>query len=90
MITGYTYELWNGKDAVGTYTSMTPLMGHFIQVPYLSSFKQKTNRKIQIVTCRIGIRKISDNGVDRTYRTFIDVRRKSMRQIEILKQGQKF
>lgn len=80
----YLYELWNGKEVVGHYGSIWPLMGTHIRIFEMSELKQPYGVKPKSIECPISYRIVSDNKIDRVMRTVIDVRRKSKRQIEIL------
>jgi hypothetical protein len=82
----YVYDLWNGKEVVGTYSSMSELAGNTLIVPYLSEFKQGYNKKIKNIKLPLIVRVVSVNihRGEVTYRLALDVRRKSKRQIAFL------
>lgn len=83
----YSYELWDGKRSLGVYSTMFPLKGMFLVIPEVSTFKQPYNRKLKEIKLPIIYRIVEDNGVDCLTRRVLDVRRKSKRQIEIIKKG---
>lgn len=80
----YRYELWNGKEVVGHYSTATELKGNFLAVPEMSVFKQPYRSKTKHIEVPLAVRLIYKKGTDYTYRTFLDVRRKSKRQIELI------
>lgn len=81
MAQSYVYELFNGKTAIGTITLMAPVIGKGINIPTVTPF----GTKWETVFLKIGYRQISDNGVDYTIRRYLDVRKKSKRQIDLIK-----
>lgn len=85
MPTIYMYELWNGKKSLGHYVTQSRLIGKELHVPMYGCLKQPYNKKWEIIKVPIIYRLMKDNGVDCTMRRCLDVRRKSKRQIEILK-----
>lgn len=85
MNLGYRYELWDGHNVIGHIFSQFKLMGREIVIPEVSIFKQKYDTKHKNIKCPIVIRIVYDNGMDTLLRKVIYVRRKSKRQIEILK-----
>ena len=85
MLTGYTYELWNGKKVVGHKTTMYPLLAEKFRQLEVSIFEQKYGQTPREIIVSISRRLLTDNGVDITYRRILDVSRKSKRQIKILK-----
>ncbi len=87
MVTGYNYELWNGREVVGVYNSMSPLFGDYLVVPQLSIYKQPYNRKMKLDKFNLEARYIKVSHSDTLIRIVIDVRRKSKRQIERLCKG---
>lgn len=87
MITGYEYELWNGKEVVGKVYSDCPIFliaGEFIEFPEKPILKQVYGRKIKTVKFKIMLRTF-ETYRDITSRVCIDVRHKSKRQIDLLK-----
>lgn len=90
MVTGYTYELWDGKEVIGHFFSLHQIYGLYLVVPTVSTLKQSYYKKSEEIKVPILHRVIYDNGVDITIRKVLDVRKKSKRQIEILKQGNKY
>lgn len=86
MPTWYTYELWNGKAVLGTITLKYPLRGRYFIVPTISELKREYNKTYEEIEVPTTFRVVSDNGVDRLIRMCLDVRRKSKRQIEIIRQ----
>lgn len=89
MSTNYTYELWNGTKVVGHYTSPYKLSGKFLTISELSTLKQPYNKKLSTNTFNLTFRLLPSDGISFTYRTVIDVRRKSVRQIKLLCEGYK-
>jgi hypothetical protein len=87
MNTGYSYELWNGKAVVGHFNTFTPLYGKFLVIPSIPLLKQPYGKKIVEVCVPVTTRFVSDDGVDIVVRRVLDVRKKSKKQIEILKKG---
>ena len=81
----YTYELWNGKKVVGTVTMFTEACGKYMIFCEQSILKQMYSRKTKEIKVPIAYRFISDDGVDHVMRKVLDVRKKSKRQIEIIK-----
>lgn len=73
----YTYKLYNGKKELGALTFKEPLQANFVELPHNSS-------KYETIKLLIRARTISDNGVDIVIRRYLDVRRKSRRQISLL------
>lgn len=87
MNTGYEYELWNGKEVVGKVYADYPMSlasGDFLEIPEVPIFKQKYGCKVKTVRFKLRCRTI-ESYRDITYRLCIDVRRKSKRQIDLLK-----
>lgn len=72
----YTYELWNGKEVVGTIDIRNPIMGVNFTI---MSYRYKD------ITMPVRTRVVSDDGVDVVLRRVLDVSRKGKRQIEFLK-----
>lgn len=84
MITGYKYELWDGKKVIGYHQSFSLYSGKYLVIPELSEFKRPYNRKLKEFKVPIIMRIVSNSGIDVHLRTVLDVRRKSRRQIKIL------
>jgi len=83
----YEYELWNGKEVVGKVYADWPMAlaaGDFLEIPEVSMFKQKYGCKVKTVRFNLRYRTIECYR-DITSRLCIDVRRKSKRQIDLLK-----
>ncbi len=85
MPTKYTYELWNGKKVVGTVTLFTMALGKYMVFYDQSILKQMYGSKTKEIKVPIAYRFISDDGIDNVMRKVLDVRRKSKRQIAIIK-----
>lgn len=85
MIRIYKYELWNGHRVMGEYCTTSPLLGKNLVLPTISELKRPYNRKIIDITIPIITRCVKNDGVDYTIRRCLDVRKKSKRQIEIIK-----
>lgn len=81
----YHYELWNGKRVLGYYRTLFPLRGTSLTICETSILESSSNKKLRTFSVPFGLRVISDDGMDRTVRTVLDVRRKSKRQISILR-----
>ncbi len=84
MITGYSYDVWNGKEVIGHYFSMFRLSGTHIVIPAVSPFKESYFRKPEMIKIPLIPRMIYDDGVEIRYRITMDVRKKSKRQINII------
>lgn len=85
MVVGYTYELWDGKKVVGTVTLHRPLlMGHAVDFPVYSTFKQRYNGPYKTIRVPIVYRTVEDNGIDIVLRKVLDVKRKSKEQIALI------
>lgn len=85
MITGYSYDLWNGKEVVGKYHSMFPIKGQFLIIPEETEFKRSYRKKYRQHKFIMSSLVIHDDGVSFTVKRVIDVRRKSKRQINLLR-----
>lgn len=85
MIRVYKYELWNGSKVLGYYTRLSPLTGQMLVAPEMSTLKQSYSEKYRVIRVPIWSRIVFHDGIDITYRIYLDVRRKSKRQIDILK-----
>lgn len=81
----FKYELWNGQECLGYFSTCFPLRGVHLVVPEVPEFKAKYRRKRKVISVPIINRVVSDNGVDLVLRKVLDVRRKSKRQIGLLK-----
>lgn len=86
MTRTYCYELWNGKEVIGRVTLMYPIKGKSVTFPTVSVLKALFRRKYETITLPIAYCSISDDGVDYVVRRRLDVRRKSKRQIELVKE----
>ncbi len=86
----YTYKLWDGKQVVGTLTLPTAIQGAHVRVYFAPSLlKQIYGKKYETITCPLLFESV-DNGVTITTERLIDVRRKSPRQIELLRKYAEF
>lgn len=85
MPTYYAYELWNGKKVIGYYNSQYQLQGLSVVIPTISELKRLYGRTYETITVPLGVRCISNDGIDSVYRLYLDVRRKSKRQIKIIR-----
>lgn len=83
----YKYELWNGKEVVGIYfsTFKLRLIGKFIILSGRDELKRSYSKKYESIKVPIATRLVYDDGVEYRYRLVLDVRKKSKRQIELLK-----
>jgi hypothetical protein len=80
MPIGYTYDIWDGKNVIGSVTESFPLRGKFYVFSVLHPFKELYVGKQSEHIC-IPIHYIQyDNGVTITSTRVLDVRRKSKRQ----------
>lgn len=85
MCSYYLYELWNGKEVVGYYGSVSPLLGLTITVYELPILKQPYGVKAKTIICPVIFRRVDEKPyIEWTTRRCIDVRKKSKRQIAIL------
>lgn len=84
MITGYNYEVRSGKQLLGHVNSSTRFQGNSVFFPTISELKRDYGRTYELIKVPIAYLVISDNGVDYTTRRYLDVRRKSARQIELI------
>lgn len=74
----FVYELWNGQEVVGHYTSDHEL---FVELVVFTAYSQTERNTIR---CRIIERVEEQNYCNRVLRKVIDVRKKSKRQIAFL------
>lgn len=84
MVRIYSYELWNGKSVLGYYSTLFIIMGKSITIYEESALKQIYGQKMKIIEVPLTIRCVKNDGIECTYRTVLDVRKKSKRQINIL------
>lgn len=87
MPTIYMYELWNGKNVVGYHRSTHLLQGNHVEIFEVSILKERYNKAYKPFKIPITTRVISDNGIDVHTRVCLDVRRKSIRQINWLQEN---
>lgn len=87
MITGHTYKLIKGKKEVGTVWSLSQYYGKSVVFPTLPSLKQSYFKKMETITVPMATRLILDDGVFYTFERYLDVSRKSQRQIDIIKKN---
>lgn len=86
MVMGYRYDLWNGKEIVGTHYRSSPILyGRNIVLDEVPIFKQLYGKRQKTIVVPVYYQEVSDDGVTITIRRVLDVRKKSKRQIEILK-----
>lgn len=84
----YKYELWNGKEVVGHYVVDYLLRGKSVTFTCSPGiFKEVYGKKYEQIVVPFIWRTVSDNGIDILSRLCLDVRRKSKRQLRILKEG---
>lgn len=86
MIQTYAYELWNGKEVIGEVTSRYRFNGKTVFVPTVSAFKEHYNKTYKHIQIPIIVRCVYNDGITITLRSVLDVRRKSKRQIELIKE----
>lgn len=84
MITGYSYDLWDGEKVIGKHWVLFKIWGKALIVPELSPLKQPYNRKPKEIRIPLIYREVYNDGVEIHYRITLDVSRKSDRQIAIL------
>jgi hypothetical protein len=84
MITGYTYELWNGSKVLGEITLISPVIGKYCLFYEKSILKQKYGQCAKFIKVPICGRIIEKTYKDYTYRICLDIRKKSKRQINII------
>lgn len=85
MIRTYNYELWNGKKVLGYYSSIHQLCGNRMVVYETSTLKQSYKSYPKTFEIPITTRIVSYDGIDMLSRIVLDVRKKSKRQIDIMK-----
>jgi len=87
MVTTHRIELWNGKKIIG-YRDLgifKPFMGKFMMIPTISPLKEKYGKSYEVIKVPIIIKEIYNDGIEVRFRYQLDVRRKSKRQIELIK-----
>lgn len=85
MPSTYTYDLWDGKQTVGTYSCDSPLVGMHLVINTISELKRAYGRRYETITIPVGLLIIKDNGIEYTVRRVLDVSRKSKRQRALIK-----
>lgn len=86
MLTGYSYQLWNGKKVVGTCWFPRPLQGAFVVIPEESMLKVRYARKKPTeIKFPLQWRLVKQTHNSQTFELFVCVQKKSARQIEVLK-----
>jgi len=85
MLKGFNYELWDGKKCIGHFYSNYPLYGKYLVLPEASVLKHQYGRPWKEIKIPIITRHLKDDGIDYTIRRVLDIRKKSKRQIEIIK-----
>lgn len=85
MPTTYSYEIWDGKQVLGHFVSLHLMRGKSVFSQETSILKASYGRKLKTIEIPITIRIVFDDGIDTMTRVVLDVRRKSKRQIDILK-----
>lgn len=83
MFMGYTYEIRKSNKIIGYKTLIEPVRGLFLVIPAESIFKQKYGRRYEHIKIPIGY-EIKDDGVTVSTTRFLDVSRKSQRQIDLI------
>ncbi len=87
MATTYKYELRRSGKIVGYATLSYPILGQHLVVRESSAYKQRYGTDPKMIKFPLGWA-VTDDGVTRTSTRYLDVTRKSDRQIEILKRCQ--
>lgn len=85
MSTIYSYELWNGKEVVGYFNALFRVQGTHVIIPTISEYKREYGRTCEKIKVPISSRVLYYNGIDTYTRIVLDVRKKSQRQIDIIK-----
>jgi hypothetical protein len=84
MGSSYTYQFWDGRKFIGSYTTQFPIVGKAMMFPSIAPLKELYYGK-KYETIEVPIAYLTeDNGVSYTTTRVLDVRRKSKRQREIL------
>lgn len=78
------YPVYKGNKLIGYYTTYLPLMGIKAFFYETSFLKQRYDRKIKYIEVPIRSKVIFDNHVEKHYTLYLDVTRKSKRQIDII------
>lgn len=81
----YKYELWNGKEVVGYYNTSHGVYGKVLIIPCISEFKRKYSTSIKEIQVPVISRVVYTTPTECLTRIVLDVRKKSKRQIEIIK-----
>lgn len=84
MVTGYSYDIWNGKKVIGSYWSDCRLHGRELVVPAVSEFKREFGKRYETIMVPLISRLVYDDGVEYRVRISLDVRRKSKRQLKLI------
>ncbi len=84
MIGLYRYELWTGKEVIGTWVCTFPIVGKYLIIGTMSELKGHYNKRYEKIKVPVTTREVSFNGVDRIIRIVLDVSKKSKRQRKIL------
>lgn len=84
---GYSYPLWNGKEVVGHYYTLSRIQGVSLVVAEVPLIKHRYGTKLKTITIPVLTHCVSDDGVTMVLERRLDVRGKSRRQISILTKG---
>lgn len=84
MITGYSYDVWDGRSVVGQYWSLHQIQGEYLELCEVPTLKQVYGRKIKTIKIPIVCVESFNDGVEFRFRFSLDVRKKSKRQIKII------
>ena len=79
-------ELRRGGKIVGSILVHPPVFGDHMVFPLMPSpLKQVYGRRYESISVPIAYEVVKDDGIEYTVRRYLDVRKKSKRQIEMLK-----
>lgn len=78
----YSYELWDGKKSHGDFVTSAEIKGNHVIIPEYNSRK--------VIKLKIKTRIIIYDRIKYTVIIYLDVRRKSKRQIEMIKKQSLF
>lgn len=81
----HSYELIKAGKVVGKVTYLHELHGLEVVIPYNVKLKTKVKRKELVVPLRV--RFVERFGAEVTFRWYLDVSRKSKKQIKIIKES---
>ncbi len=81
----YPYELWDGKQVIGKVYLPYKVWGTSVAISFAPSIlKQEYGKKYEKIVCPIAVRQVSDDGPTIVFKRYLDVRKKSQRQRQLL------